>query len=159
MKSLYATAIVLALATSACAHAPRPYSFTAAAASDDLDVVARTLEANGQKIAQVDQAQGTITTYWFDTGYRFREADDFANHDRDLYTDIFLRYRVRVQKDGGQESVVVATDVQRCSPLDSHVTAAGVTGTCQPLDKIFPSQQEQANALGNKLRQALASRS
>jgi hypothetical protein len=156
MKTLYTTALVLSLGAAACAHAPEPYHFTATPAPNDLDVIARTLEANGQKIAQLDRALGTITTYWFDTGYRFRDADDFANHDRDLYTDIFLRYHVSVRHDGGQDTVVVATDVQRCSPLDAYVTATGVSGTCQPLDKVFPSQQQQVNALGEKLRQALA---
>jgi hypothetical protein len=151
--------IIVTLGLGACAHAPEPYSFTAAQAPNDLDVLAHTLQSNGYKLAGVDAAQGTITTYWFDTGYRFREADDFANQDRDQYTDIFLRYRVSVRRNGGQDKVVVATDVQRCSPLDSTVTAAGVSGTCLPLDKVFPTQQRQANALGDKLRQALASRS
>ncbi len=151
--------IALTLGLGACAHAPQPYSFTAAQTPNDLDVLARTLESNGYKLASVDRAQSTITTYWFDTGYHFREVDSFADRDRDLSTDIFLRYRVTIQRNGNQDNVVVATDVQRCSPQDSYVTAAGVTGTCQPLDKVFPSQQDQANALGDKLRQALASRS
>jgi hypothetical protein len=155
----FAAVVILALGLGACAHAPQPYSFTAAPTPNDLDVLARALEANGYQLASVDSAHATLTTYWFDTGYRFREVDDFANHDRDLYTDIFLRYRVSVERNGGQDNVVVATDVQRCSPLDAQVTAAGVTGTCQRLDKVFPTQQHQVNALGDKLRQALASRS
>jgi hypothetical protein len=151
--------LILTLGLGACAHAPEPYSFSAAQAPNDLDVVARTLKANGYKLASVDPAQATITTYWFDTGYQFREVDSFADRDRDLNTDIFLRYHVRIERNGKQDHVVIATDVQRCSPLDAQVTAAGVTGTCQPLDKVFPTQQHQVNALGDKLRQALASRS
>jgi hypothetical protein len=134
----------------ACAHSPKPYAFTAAQTGDDVDIVVRTLAATGLKPAQIDRQRGTVTTQWFDTGYRFREIDDFRELDYD--TDIFLRYRIAIQRAGAQETVVLETDVQRCSPTDSYVTNAGVTGSCQPMAFVFPTQQRQLEALGEKLR-------
>jgi hypothetical protein len=98
-----------------------------------------------------------VTTYWFDTGYRFRETDIL---DTIQYpTNIFLRYRVSLKPDGVKSTVVLDTDVQRCAPLNVAVTASGVTGSCEPMTVLFPTQQKQAESLGEKLREALSSRS
>jgi hypothetical protein len=153
MKPIPATVLILTLGTAACAHGPKPYSFTGDHAANDIDVVVRTLEANGLKPAQIDRRSETITTQWFDTGYRFRGSDDF--HNFDYYTDVFLRYRVRIQRVAGTDRVVLDTDVQRCSPIDSYVTDSGVNGSCQPMKILFPSQQQLADELGEKLRLAL----
>jgi hypothetical protein len=148
-----AFALVLAPSLAACAHAPRSYTFSAAQSANDLDVVVQTLKANGLVPAQVNRQSGTVATQWFDTGYRFREIDDFT-HIR-YYTDVFLRYRVAINRTAGKEAIVLSTDVQRCAPADSYVTNAGVVGTCQPMTILFPTQQKQADALGEKLRLAL----
>ena len=154
MKPIQATALMFTLGAVACGHAPTPYSFTATQAANDIDVVVRTLQANGLKPAQIDRQLGTVTTLWFDTGYQFRESDEF--HNLDYFTDIFLRYRVSIQHEGGKDTVVLDTDVQLCSPTDSYVTIAGVNGSCQPMKILFPTQQKQVEELGNKLRLALA---
>ena len=79
MKPIQATALMFTLGAVACGHAPTPYSFTATQAANDIDVVVRTLQANGLKPAQIDRQLGTVTTLWFDTGYQFRESDEFRD--------------------------------------------------------------------------------
>ena len=153
MKAAYLSPALLAVAFAACAHEPKPYAFSAQPSANDLDVVVRTLQANGLKAAQIDRKLGTVTTYWFDTGYHFRETDIL--NPIQYPTNIFLRYRVSVSNDSGKQKVVLDTDVQRCAPLDVTVTASGVTGSCEAMTSLFPTQQKQAEAMGEKLRQAL----
>ncbi len=49
MKSI--AVVILSLGLGACAHAPEPYSFTAAEAANDLDVIARVLASDGTIVA------------------------------------------------------------------------------------------------------------
>lgn len=146
-------ALGLPLGFSACAHAPEPYAFSSQETANDLDVVVRTLQANGLKPAAIDRKLGKVTTYWFDTGYPFRQTDVASSVQ--YPTNIFLRYRVSVSHGSGKETVILDTDVQRCAPLDVTVTASGVAGSCEPMTVLFPTQQKQVEALGEKLRQAL----
>ncbi len=156
MKPIYPTAIALVLAGVACAHRPQSDSFTVAQSRNAMDVLLQTLAANGLKAVAVDRAHGTITTQWFDTGYRFRATSAINDGPTRKYdTNIFLRYRVSLVRQNGQETVRLDTDVQRCSPSDSVITNTGVVGTCLPLSVLFPTQQKQADELGNKLRAAL----
>jgi hypothetical protein len=153
MKPVHALVLVLASSLAACAHAPRNYSFNAAGSADDIDVIVKTLKQNGLQPAHVDRQAGTVLTQWFDTGYRFREIDDFTQIH--YYTDVFLRYRVAVARSEGKESVVLTPEVQRCAPIDSRVTNDGVVGSCMPMTILFPTQQEQVDALGDKLKVAV----
>jgi hypothetical protein len=52
--------------------------------------------------------------------------------------------------------VTLETDVQRCSPTDTVITANGLDGTCLPMSEVFPTQQKQVEDLGSKLKLALA---
>jgi hypothetical protein len=157
MKRIYPVAIAVALAGVACAHAPQPYSFTFEQPKNAVDVVVHTLAANGFKNVAVDPTKGTVTTRWFDTGYRFREIGEVDNGPfREYYTDIFLRYRISLMKSDGQQTVMLETDVQRCAPTDSVITSSGVDGSCLPMSIVFPTQQKQVDDLGFKLKLALA---
>jgi hypothetical protein len=156
MKPIYPFAIALVLAGSACAHRPQSDSFTVAQSRNAVDVLLQTLAANGLKAVTVDRAHGTITTQWFDAGYRFRATNAINDGPTRKYdTDIFLRYRVSLVSQNGQQTVRLDTDVQRCSPSDSVITSKGVVGTCLPLGVLFPTQQKQADELGTKLKVAL----
>jgi hypothetical protein len=157
MRFTYPAALAIALVGSACAHAPKPYTFTLEQPRDAVDVVVRTLAANGLKPAGVDRAKGTITTRWTDTGYRFRDIGDIDNGPHVEYdTNVFLRYKVSLAGTNGQQTVTLDTDVQRCSPTDSVITDTGVSGSCLPMTIVFPTQQKQVEELGSKLKLALA---
>jgi hypothetical protein len=156
MKRIYPIAIVLALTGVACAHSPKPYTFTLEQSKNPVGVVVQTLAANGFKDVAVDSAKNSVTTRWFDTSYRFREINE--NDDgpyREYYTDVFLRYRISIMNKNGQQTLVLDTDVQRCSPTDSVITSQGVDGSCLPMTFLFPTQQKQVNDLGSKLKLAL----
>ena len=157
MKRIYPMAITLALAGVACAHSPQPYSFTLEQPRNAVDVVVKTLAANGFKEVAVDPSKTMVTTRWFDTGYRFRDINEIDNGPyREYYTDVFLRYRISLMTNNGQQKVTLETDVQRCSPTDSVITSRGVDGSCLPMTFVFPSQQKQVDELGTKLKLALA---
>ena len=157
MKCIYPIAIAVALTGVACAHSPKPYTFTLEQPSNPVDVVVHTLAANGFKEVAVDPAKSTVTTRWFDTGYRFREIGEIDNGPyREYYTDVFLRYRISLMNNNGQQTLVLDTDVQRCSPTDSVITSKGVVGSCLPMTGMFPAQQKQVDDLGSKLKRALA---
>jgi hypothetical protein len=157
MRFTYPAALAFALAGSACAHPPKPYTFTLDQPKDAVDIVVRALAANGLNPAVVDRSNGTITTRWTDTGYRFRDIGDIDNGSHVEYdTNVFLRYKVSLTGSNGQQTVTLDTDVQRCSPTDSVITAAGVNGSCLPMTIVFPTQQKQVDDLGAKLKLALA---
>jgi hypothetical protein len=91
-----------ALSSVTCAHAPKPYTFAYEQPRNAVDVVVKTLAANGFKDVAVDPAKNTVMTRWFDTGYRFREVNEIDNGPyREYYTDVFLRYRISLMKKGG----------------------------------------------------------
>ena len=157
MKRIYPVAILVALSSVACAHTPKPYTFAYEQPKNAVDVVVKTLAANGFKDVAVDPANNTVMTRWFDTGYRFREVNAIDNGPyAEYYTDVFLRYRISLMKKDGQQTVVLETDVQRCAPTDSVITPRGVDGTCLPMSVVFPTQQKQVDDLGSKLKLALA---
>jgi hypothetical protein len=157
MKRIYPFAITVALAGVACAHSPKPYSFTLEQPRNAVNLVVQTLAANGFKDVAVDPAKNTVTTRWFDTGYRFREINAIDNSPYpEYYTDVFLRYRISLMDKNGKQTVTLDTDVQRCSPTDAVVTSGGVDGSCLPMSILFPTQQKQVEDLGSKLKLALA---
>ena len=105
-----------------CAHAPQSYTFAASGPRDGaINAVAVTLKKQGIEPGVIDYRAGTITSRWFDTGYRFREIDD--NRPLNYYTDIFLRHHILVSESSGTLNVAVKTDIQRCAPLDAVITA------------------------------------
>ena len=157
MKRIYPIAIAVALTGVACAHSPKPYTFTVEQPANPVDVVVQTLAANGFKDVAVNPAKTTVTTRWFDTGYRFREIGDIDNGPkREYYTDVFLRFRILLVNQNGHGKVTLETDVQRCAPTDSVITSQGVDGSCLPMTVVFPTQQKEVDELGSKLKLALA---
>jgi hypothetical protein len=157
MKRIYPIAIAVALTGVACAHSPKPYTFTLEQPRAPVDVVVQTLAANGFKEVVVDSAKNTVTTRWFDTGYRYRATNEINNGPtRRYYTDVFLRYKISLTNENGHEKVILETDVQRCAPTDAVVTSKGVDGTCLPMTVVFPTQQKDIDDLGSKLKLALA---
>ncbi len=153
MKAVHVSPILLSLGFVACAHAAKPYTFSSEHAANGIDVVVKTLQENGLRPAQIDRQQGVVTTYWFDTGYPFGETEVMESVQ--YPTDVFLRYRISVTRQDGKDTVVLTPEAQRCAPLDVTVTAEGISGSCSPMPQLFPTQQEQVNTFGEKLRQAM----
>ncbi len=145
-----------AFSSLACAH-QQPLAFTVGQRSDTMAVVGSTLAGEGLTTAAVDRRKGTITTQWFDTGYRFRDVsaiDDVVGPRGE--TDVFLRYRISVNEEAGQQIVTVEPEVQRCEPQDAVITSDGVRGTCLPMSEPLSPQRKQAEQLMSKLRTALS---
>ena len=97
-RTICTTSLMVALC--GCAHAPQSYTFTASGSRDGaINAVAATLKKQGIEPGLIDYRAGTITSRWFDTGYRFREIDN--NRPLNFYTDIFLRHHISVSESSG----------------------------------------------------------
>ena len=104
-RTICTTSLMVALC--GCAHAPQSYTFTASGPHDGaMNAVAATLKKQGIEPGVIDYRAGTITSRWFDTGYRFREIDD--NRPLNFYTDIFLRHHISVSESSGTLNVAAA---------------------------------------------------
>jgi hypothetical protein len=117
-----------------------------------IDLLARTLVKSGHRVSDVDRKNAEITTYWEDTGYRYRETDDLEDE-----TSIFLRFHVKVADAGANHEVRVTLESERCVPYRAVVTATEVVSTCLDMPRILPSHQKVLNDLGRRLSEALAS--
>lgn len=135
-----------------CAHPPRAYTFTtpSAAAPTTFDRVAVSLAKQGHPVSGVDRHSAEITTYWEDTGYRYRETDDLEDE-----TTIFLRYHVDVRPMNGQQQVSVSAEAQRCVPYRAVITKNEVRSTCIKMDKLLVTHQRTVDELGRRLAASL----
>jgi hypothetical protein len=142
--------ILAAVAGTGCAHPPRAYVFNTQPKADAVAVLAGSLARQGHQVAAIDRQKAEIVTYWEDTRYRFRETDDLEDE-----TNIFLRYHVQVRQ--GDNQVTVSAEAQRCVPYRAVVTPAEVLSTtCIKMTKIFGTQQQAVERLGQVLAASLA---
>lgn len=141
--------ILAAVAGTGCAHPPRPYVFNTQPKADAVAVLAGSLSRQGHQVAAIDRQKAEIVTYWEDTRYRFRETDDLEDE-----TNIFLRYHVQVRQ--GDNQVTVSAEAQRCVPYRAVVTREQVLSTCIKMTKIFGTQQQAVERLGQVLAASLA---
>lgn len=151
MKLSRSILVVLStVAVTGCAHPPRPYVFnTSKQSGDPFAILASSLSRQGHRISAVDRGNAEIVTYWEDTGYKFRETDDL-----EAQTTIFLRYRVQVGQSDNRVSV--RAEAQRCVPSDAVITRERVESTCIRMDKIFGTQQQAVDRLGQSLAASLS---
>jgi hypothetical protein len=134
------------LAGTGCAHAPRAYVFNhdAKPADQTIALVAGSLSRQGHQVATIDRQNAEIVTTWEDTRYRFRETDDLEDE-----TDVFLRYRVQLKAANNQISVTA--EAQRCVPSRAVVARTQVLSTCVKMNRIFGTQQQAVDRLGQTL--------
>jgi hypothetical protein len=135
-----------------CVHAPRPFTFTTQApAPAAVDRLAASLARQGHAVSAVDRTGATVTTYWEDTGYRYRETPDLEDE-----TNIFLRFHVAVRPAAAGSEVTVSAESQRCVPHRAVVTRDEVRSTCVKMDRLITSHQRKVDELGRTLAAAVA---
>jgi hypothetical protein len=145
-------ALLGAVLGAGCAHAPRPFTFTTQApAGAAVDRVAASLARQGHAVSAVDRRTATVTTYWQDTGYRYRETDDLEDE-----TNIFLRFHVEVRPAAAGSEVTVSAESQRCVPHRAVVTRTEVQSTCVKMNHLIASHQRTVDDLGRTLAAAVA---
>ncbi|MEP6652348.1 MAG: hypothetical protein ABJA82_03260 [Myxococcales bacterium] len=151
MKTTHSILFTLLLGAG-CAHAPRPYTFTARSSGAEATVekVAASLVRQGHPVSGVDRRSAQITTYWENTGYRYRETDDLEDE-----TTVFLRYHVDVRPVNGQQQVTVSAEAQRCVPYRAVITKKEVLSTCINMDKLLVTHQRTVDELGRRLAASL----
>lgn len=145
--------ILLAVVLGAgCAHPPRAFTFTAPATGvATVDRVAASLARQGHSVSAVDRRGAEVTTYWEDTGYRYRETDDL-----DDQTTIFLRFHVDLRPATGGQEVSVRAEAQRCVPSRAVITRSEVLSTCVKMDRLLVTHQRTVDELGRRLAASLA---
>jgi hypothetical protein len=145
-------AILLAVLLGAgCAHPPRAFTFTSPSTSGEtVDHVAASLARQGHAVSAVDRRRSELTTYWEDTGYRYRETDDL-----EAETTIFLRFHVDVRPATGGQEISVRAEAQRCVPSRAVITRSEVLSTCIKMDRLLVTHQRQVDELGRRLAASL----
>jgi hypothetical protein len=135
-----------------CAHAPQPFTFTTTApAPTAIDRVAASLAREGHAVSAVDRRAATVTTYWQDTGYRYRETADLENE-----TNIFLRLHVAVRPTAAGSEVTISAESQRCVSSGAVVTRDAVISTCVKMNRLVTRHQRSLDDLGRKLSASVA---
>ena len=115
-----------------------------------VDRAAASLAQQGHAVSSVDRHHATITTYWEDTGYRYRETDDLEDE-----TTIFLRYHVDVRPGAAGQQVSVSAEAQRCVPYRAVITRTEVVSTCVKMSGLLPTQQRTVDEVGRRLASSL----
>ncbi|WP_394832571.1 hypothetical protein LVJ94_39315 [Pendulispora rubella] len=150
--------LALALGT-ACGSAQKPVTFvTSATVESGIDIVSRTLAAEGHSATSVDRQTGIVLTEWQDTGFGY----GFVNQQP---ANIVRRYVVILAPSGNGANVTVRIDTKRCA--QGWSTMAGVDrqgpwivnlpgAYCQESPMIPGSFQEDIDALAGKIQHALA---
>jgi hypothetical protein len=148
MKAMF-LALALGLLAGGCGSAQRPVSFVTSAKSDGaLDTVSRTLAAEGHTPANVDRQANIVQTEWKDTGYLYGQVQNTT-------ATIVRRFTVTIAPANEGANVTVRIDGKRCPQGGYTVGSTEVRGTCEELTMIPGKFQEELDALGRKLQQAL----
>ena len=144
MKSArLAASLVVALV--ACVSPQTPVTFlTPTMPARALDTVVRTLAAEGQSPASVDRQANVVQTEWQNTGFGYGQVQG-------VNATIVRRYTVTLALWEAGTNVTVRMDAKRCP-------AGDLRATCEEASGIPGSMQKDLDALGAKLRAALAAR-
>ena len=144
--------LVLGLATLsfACGSPQRPVTFVTSANVDGgVDVVSRTLAAEGHSSPVVNRQAGIINTEWKDTGFLFGQVQGAP-------ATIVRRFTVVLAPAGQGANVTVRMDGKRCAQGSFTIEGADVKGSCEEMTVVVEKHQLEVDALGAKVQQALA---
>jgi hypothetical protein len=143
-------AVVALLA--ACGGPQKPAVFVTSATLDTgIDTVSRTLAADGQGMPTVDRKAGIVTTAWKDSGFLYGQVQG-------TNATILRRFTVVLAPAESGSNVTVRIDAKRCAQGGFSIDGSDVRGPCEEISVIPGSFQEDIDALGAKLRAALASK-
>lgn len=149
MKRLLAACILV----SACAQTQQPYRFSlsmaGAGAPVPIDDVVRALAQSGQTAQAVDERAGVIHTQWQDTGFMYGDVQGST-------ATIVRRYIVTLSPASGGTDIQIRIDAQRCGQGNFTIGDRGIRGTCEHMDVVVGKHQEELNALGAQVKDALA---
>lgn len=135
-----------------CAHPPRTFTFTTPSPDGaTVDRVAASLARQGHSVSAVDRRGSEVTTYWENTGYRYRETNDLEDE-----TTVFLRFHVDVRPATGGQEVSVRAEAQRCVPSRAVITRTEVISTCIKMNRLLVTHQREVDELGRRLAASLA---
>ena len=142
----------LALASVAgCGSPQRAVTFaTAAKVETGLDVVSRTLAAEGHGSPAVDRQAGIAHTEWKDTGFLYGQVQGTT-------ASIVRRFTVVLAPSAEGANVTVRIDAKRCAQGGFSIEGSEVRGPCEEMSVIPERFQDEIDSLGAKLQNALAS--
>lgn len=148
-----ATLLFAALGTlaMACGAPQKPVTFVSSATIESgVDVVSRTLATNGFSSPQVDRQAGIVSTEWKNTGFGYGQIQGAP-------ATIVRRFIVVIAPAAQGSNVTVRIDAKRCTQLGFAIEGAEVRGQCEEVPMIPEQMQNEVDALGSKVQQALAS--
>jgi hypothetical protein len=129
-----------------CSAPQRPYRFNLSSSTEEpLQLVSREFTVEGLSPVRIDTQQGTFWTGWEDTGFLYGDGT------------LVRRYLVVVADKSDPPSVTIRAEVQWCLRGSFSIQADVLTGDCRRMDELQKSHQEDLDALGARLRDALSS--
>jgi hypothetical protein len=135
----------------ACGAPQKPATFvTSAPLESGIDVVSRTLAANGFLTPAVDRQAGIVSTEWKDTGFLYGQVQGGGP------ATIVRRFTVVLAPAGQGANVTVRMDAKRCAQQGFVLEGTEVRGRCEEMDAIPGKFQLEVDALAAKVQQALA---
>jgi len=134
----------------ACGAPQKPATFvTSATPESGIDVVSRTLAANGHTSPTVDRQAGIVTTEWKDTGFLFGQVQGGT-------ATIVRRFTVVLAPSGQGANVTVRMDAKRCAQQGFVVEGVELRGHCEEAAMIPEKFQLEVDALAAKVQEALS---
>jgi hypothetical protein len=134
----------------ACGAPQKPATFvTSATLESGIDVVSRTLAANGFLSPAVDRQAGIVTTEWKDTGFMYGQVQGGT-------ATIVRRFVVVLAPAAQGANVTVRMDAKHCTQQGFVIENAEVHGRCEEMPMIPEKFQLEVDALAAKVQQALA---
>jgi hypothetical protein len=149
-KTFALLALVLVPLSLACGAPQKPATFvTSAPLEGGIDVVSRTLAANGFLSPGVDRQSGIVTTEWKDTGFMYGQVQGST-------ATVVRRFVVVLAPASQGTTVTVRVDAKRCTQQGFVIENAEVHGRCEEMSLIPEKFQLEVDALAAKVQQALA---
>jgi hypothetical protein len=144
--------LLLPLVLLACGSPQRPATFiTSAKVDSGVDIVGRTLAAEGHNPTNVDRQMGLVVTEWKDTGFLFGQTQSSPS----TPATIVRRFTIILAPSGQGANVTVRMDAKRCTQGAFKTDGKEVEGSCEELTVLPGSFQEEIDKLGAKVQKAL----
>lgn len=130
-----------------CVSAQRPYSFSVPHAQGDLNAAVRALAAEGYAAQVIDEQAGVVHTEW-------KESGDYWGG-----KPVVQRYTIVVNPVAGAGAqVIVRAERKACEQYAYEIVGPELQGSCESADYLTGGQQQELEALGERVRAAMQAR-
>ncbi|WP_225408826.1 hypothetical protein [Stigmatella hybrida] len=142
--------VLLAVALAGCTQPQRPYTFQASPGPESvLDTLVRALVSAGQPPESVEPDLGILRTRWEQTQPCYQTPSQQQGA-------LMRRFITTVAPTASGSNIVTVTMEAQCCEAQGERRHGGLRpGSCLAVNEILESHQNEVNALGSTLQQAM----